>query len=101
MCLVIPGPRVKAAGESPTAEKDTHRPGLAPASGLRAGGIGFFIVPRAMLKQETRTMSLQRWPWRQRGLSGFREQARRPAPPRRRPPIRPTLEALEDRYVLS
>jgi hypothetical protein len=33
----------------PTAKKDTHRPGLAPALGLRAGNGGFFIVPQAIL----------------------------------------------------
>jgi hypothetical protein len=39
----------KAAGESPTAKKDTHRPGLAPALGLRAGNDGFVIVPQTNL----------------------------------------------------
>src|SRR5262249_28832469 len=33
----------------PTATKDTHRPGLAPALGLRAGNDGFFIVPQTNL----------------------------------------------------
>jgi hypothetical protein len=33
----------------PTAKKDTHRPGLAPALGLRAGNDGFVIVPQTIL----------------------------------------------------
>jgi hypothetical protein len=33
----------------PTAKKDTHRPGLAPALGLRAGNGGVFIVPQTNL----------------------------------------------------
>jgi hypothetical protein len=33
----------------PTATKDTHRPGLAPALGLRAGNGGFFIVPQTIV----------------------------------------------------
>jgi hypothetical protein len=30
----------------PTAKRDTHRPGLAPALGLRAGNDGFVILPQ-------------------------------------------------------
>jgi hypothetical protein len=33
----------------PTAKKDAHRPGLAPALGLRAGNDGFFILPQTNL----------------------------------------------------
>jgi hypothetical protein len=42
----------KAAGESPTVTKDTHRPGQAPALGLRAGNAGAVIVSQAISLQE-------------------------------------------------
>jgi len=46
-------------------------------------------------------MSLTRWLSERLGLSGSRERASRPASPRKRPTFRPTLEALEHRYLLS
>ncbi|HBI44525.1 MAG TPA: hypothetical protein DDY78_16990, partial [Planctomycetales bacterium] len=46
-------------------------------------------------------MSLTRWLSERLGLSGIRELASRPAPPRKRPTFRPRLEALEERYLLS
>ncbi|HBI44475.1 MAG TPA: hypothetical protein DDY78_16730, partial [Planctomycetales bacterium] len=62
---------------------------------------GLFIVTQANLKQETRSMSLTRWLSERLGLSRIRELAARPASPRKRPTFRPTLEALEERWVLS
>jgi hypothetical protein len=38
---------MEAAGESPTAKKDTHRPGIVPALGLRAGNGVAFILSQA------------------------------------------------------
>ena len=46
-------------------------------------------------------MSITRWLSERLGLSGIREQARRRAAPRKRPTFRPTLEALEARWVPS
>jgi hypothetical protein len=46
-------------------------------------------------------MSLTRWLSERLWLSGSRERASRPASPRKRPTFRPTLEALEHRYLLS
>jgi predicted outer membrane repeat protein len=96
----------KAAGESPTAKKDTHRPGLAPALGLRAGSVGFFIVSQANLNEETRTMSFTHW------LRNLRSQTRRVGrisnPSQRQMArargvnrYRPRLELLEDRLTPS
>jgi hypothetical protein len=44
---------MRAAGESPTVTKDTHRPGQAPALGLRAGNAGVVILSQAISLQET------------------------------------------------
>jgi hypothetical protein len=88
-----------AAGEFPTATKDTHRPGLAPALGLRAGNDGVFILLQINLVKEIGTMSLSSWLSEHLGLSG------RPASRRktfaRRPRFRPMLEGLEQRWVPS
>src|SRR5262249_59768687 len=45
--------RNKAAGEVLTAKQAPHRPGTAPALGLRAGKDGPFIVPRTNSSEET------------------------------------------------
>src|SRR3954452_5125827 len=45
----------------PTAKKDTHRPGLAPALGLRAGNGGVFILPQTGSRKETFVMSFTHW----------------------------------------
>ncbi|MBI1917254.1 MAG: hypothetical protein HYS12_21320 [Planctomycetes bacterium] len=72
----------------PTAKKDTHWPGLAPALGLRAGNDGFFIVPQTNLARRP-TMFFSSWlPNRNR------REARQPI---RR--VQPRLEVLEDRAV--
>jgi hypothetical protein len=43
---------MKAAGESPTDKKDTHRPGQAPALGLRAGSDGLVILSQTSRRTE-------------------------------------------------
>jgi hypothetical protein len=42
----------KAAGEVLTAKQAPHRPGIAPALGLRAGGDDFVIVPQTAYEKE-------------------------------------------------
>jgi hypothetical protein len=78
---------------------EPHRPGPAPALGLRAGEDGIVSVPQtASSLGEICTMYptlLTLWPT----LSG---RAARPVPSRRRPAFRrPLLEALEDRALPS
>jgi hypothetical protein len=84
----------------PTAKKDTHRPGLAPALGLRAGNDGSFIVAQAKLHKEIQTMSLTTWLSERLRLSS---RTRRPAEKRRSAlrAFRPSVECLEERYVPS
>jgi hypothetical protein len=42
----------RTAGEVLTAKQAPHRPGTAPALGLRAGGDGSFILSQAKSKKE-------------------------------------------------
>src|SRR5215510_2100148 len=79
----------------PTATKDTHRPGLAPALGLRAGNDGFFIVPQTTLQRRP-TMFFSSW-LRNRNSNPRVTRATAPRPKQAR--FRPLLEALEDRAV--
>src|SRR5262249_48899832 len=44
--------RSKAAGEVLTAKQAPHRPGIAPAFGLRAGGRGTVIIAQTTLMKE-------------------------------------------------
>ncbi len=81
------------------AQQKLHRPGIASASGLRAGIADVARITRANLERETPTVSHIRWLSNRRGLS------LRLAPRRRtlaeRPNFRPTLQALEDRWLPS
>jgi hypothetical protein len=79
----------------PTAKKDTHRPGLAPALGLRAGNDGFFIVPQTDLSWRP-IMFFSSWLLQQ----NTNRQAKRATAARlRQGRFRPTMELLEDRAV--
>jgi len=66
---------------------------------LRAGIVGLFVVPQTGLEKETRTMSFTRWLSKRLGLSARPASRRKTAPAR--PNFRPTLEALEHRWVPS
>src|SRR5262249_32372045 len=84
----------KAAGEVLTAKQAPHRPGIAPALGLRAGGGVLSILPQTAPSQEVRAM----WfpfslPSRQRPSPSH--------PDRRKRSFVPRLESLEGRDVLS
>jgi hypothetical protein len=74
----------------PTAKKDTHRPGLAPALGLRAGNDGFVILSQTMARRPA--MSFSSWLRRLRASSRIARHGSRPR-------FRPGVEGLEDRSV--
>src|SRR5262245_35632854 len=76
----------------------SHRSGLAPALGLRAGSNGFLILPQTASERRVSTM---RFPFSLR-----KRRARGPSLPRRAKPRRPAahklcLEPLEDRCLLD
>src|SRR5262249_32085045 len=83
---------------SPIREEDTHRPGPAPALGLRAGGVGPLILPQTGSPLEDHAMlfplSLRRW-----GRAHHSRPRRKPALARQG--LVPRLEALEDRTLPS
>src|SRR5262249_45405990 len=81
-----PTDKVQAAGAVLTAKQAPHRPGIAPALGLRAGADNLFRRPAS-----SRSAAMRFLPWR--------------SSPKRRGPRRsltaqqPSLEQLEDRSV--
>src|SRR6266849_5415357 len=93
----------EAAGEVPTAKQAPHRPGTAPALGLRAGSRCLFIISRTNLEKETLIM------WFQSGLNSLEfgsarnwaRRARRGAPRKRAAACKLLLELLENRTVPS
>jgi uncharacterized delta-60 repeat protein len=93
--------KTPASGVSPSS--NPHRPGLAPALGLRAGSNGLFILPQANLNKEN-VMSFIRWLRNLRSARplGQADRNRRHAPLLRAASrFRPRLEALEDRCLMS
>jgi FG-GAP-like repeat len=91
----------KAAGGVLTAKQALHRPGTAPALGLRAGRAAL-IVSQTAFGKETPLM------WFHSFLDSLRarllrqpRRSRHRRPPSQPPPSRPLLEALEDRIVPS
>jgi hypothetical protein len=94
---------VKAAGGILTAKQAPHRPGTAPALGLRAGSAAL-ILPQADLERENRMMKFTNWLRGQRPvLASAAVAPNRSRKPRLAvaPRFRPQLEALEDRNLLS
>src|SRR5688572_22716695 len=92
----------KAAGEVITAKQAPHRPGTAPALGLRAGCVVALIVSQTTLATEIPM-------WFHALINALKPRAARPMPgatrrdtANRRPrSSRLWLEALEDRCLLS
>src|SRR5262249_18333816 len=84
----------KAAGEVLTAKQAPHRPGIAPALGLRAGGGVLSILPQTAPSQEVRAM------WFPFSLSS-RQRPSPSHPDRRKRSFVPRLECLEARDVPS
>jgi hypothetical protein len=87
----------RAAGEVLTAKQAPHRPGTAPALGLRAGCVVLSIISQTAIEKET-----SMWV---RSLFCNRKAGPAVAPARRsrrgRSPVRLRVEALEDRSVPS
>src|SRR5262249_12783339 len=95
-----------AAGGVLTAEQAPHRPGTAPALGLRAGADRLAIGSQTGSPWEERTMSfstLLHWLGRgtPRGPGRRARQRSRRQPTTRRPAFRPRLDVLEDRTLPS
>src|SRR5262245_25493077 len=84
---------MKVAGEVLRAKQAPHRPGTAPALGLRAERAAVILSQTRPAKETTMwTRALLNWLKSRRSVAGVRR-------PSRRPNVRLGLEALEDRCV--
>jgi hypothetical protein len=93
----------KAAGGVLTAKQATHRPGTAPALGLRAGRVAAAIVRQTVLKKEIPMWfhSLFDALFARSSRISVRQRRHAPRDRQRSRSFRPRLEILEDRTLLS